>query len=94
MRYLLQNRKEATIAIASIIVGIFDIVSKICGLDMNIAEETIQYVVSGVLWVLCGYFNMPTSKENCEHTGNMRQEKREKKKGYCGERFYTDGEVE
>lgn len=93
MKYLIQNKDACIRAIVGLVVAIINMLACF-GIDFNIQEDAILSVVTVVVMFICFFYNNPTSKENSEHTGAMRQEKREKKKGYCGERFYTDGEVE
>jgi hypothetical protein len=88
MKYLIQNRKEFTITIVALIVAIVDIL-KVIGLDIpNVSEEYLLTIVSAIMGVLVWFYNMPTSHENCEATGEMRARKAEKKDGYIGEQFY------
>ena len=88
MKYLVQNRKEFTITIVALIVAILDIL-KVIGLDVpNVSEEYLLTIVSAIMGVLVWFYNMPTSHENCEATGEMRARKAEKKDGYNGEQFY------
>lgn len=87
MKYLVQNRKEFTITIVALIVAILDIL-KVIGLDVpNFSEEYLLTIVSAIMGVLVWFYNMPTSHENCEATGEMRARKAEKK-GINGEYFY------
>lgn len=92
MKYLLQNRKEATITIVALIVAILDIL-RVFGVDVpSISEEYILTIISAIMGVLVWYFNMPTSEENCEATGEMRAKKAEKNGTVEGEYFYSDDE--
>lgn len=95
MKYLLQNRKEATITIVALIVAILDIL-RVFGIDVpSISEEYILTIISAIMGVLVWYFNMPTSEENCEATGEMRAKKAEHKGILEGEYFWGDnGEEE
>lgn len=93
MKYLVQNRKEFTITIVALIVAIADIL-KVFGLDIpDISEEYLLAIVSAIMGALIWFYNMPTSKENCEATGEMRLRKAEKK-GINGEVFYGGDEDE
>jgi hypothetical protein len=93
MKYLVQNRKEFTITIVALIVAIVDIL-KVIGLDIpNVSEEYLLTIVSAIMGVLVWFYNMPTSHENCEATGEMRLRKAEKK-GINGEYFYGGDEDE
>lgn len=87
MKYLIQNRKEFTITIAALLVAIFDVL-KVLGVDVpNVSEEYILTIVSAFMGVLIWFYNMPTSRENCEHTGQMRLEKKQNKGVIDGEDF-------
>lgn len=93
MKYLVQNRKEFTITIVALIVAIADIL-KVFGLDIpDVSEEYLLTIVSAIVGALIWFYNMPTSKENCEATGEMRLRKAEKK-GINGEVFYGGDEDE
>lgn len=93
MKYLVQNRKEFTITIVALIVAILDIL-KVFGVDVpNFSEEYLLTIVSAIVGALIWFYNMPTSKENCEATGEMRLRKAEKK-GINGEVFYGGDEDE
>jgi uncharacterized membrane protein len=93
MKYLVQNRKEFTITIVALIVAIMDIL-KVFGVDVpNFSEEYLLTIVSAIVGALIWFYNMPTSKENCEATGEMRLRKAEKK-GINGEVFYGGDEDE
>lgn len=93
MKYLVQNRKEFTITIVALIVAIMDIL-KVFGVDVpNFSEEYLLTIVSAIVGALIWFYNFPTSKENCEATGEMRLRKAEKK-GINGEVFYGGDEDE
>lgn len=94
MKYLIQNRKEFTITVVALIVAIVDIL-KVLGLDVpNVSEEYLLAIISAIMGVLVWFYNMPTSHENCEATGEMRAKKAEAKGGINGECFYSDEEEE
>ena len=57
-------------------------------IEKEINEDLIIAVVYGFFGVLAWFYNMPTSEENCEATGYMRQRKAEKKADYKGEKFH------
>ena len=78
MKYLVQNRKECTMTIVALVVAILDFLKVFFGIDFGIADEQVLAVVSGLMGVLVWYYNMPTSLENCIHTGEMRAEKAER----------------
>lgn len=90
MKYLLQNRKELTITIVALIVAICDFL-KVLGFDIpEVNEEYILAIVSAIMGVLVWFYNMPTSLENCEATGEMRARKAMRKGKVIGEDFYDD----
>lgn len=92
MKYLLQNRKELTITIVALIVAICDFL-KVLGLDIPDAnEEYILAIVSAIMGVLVWFYNMPTSLENCESTGEMRAKKAMRKGKAEGENFEDEEE--
>lgn len=94
MKYLVQNRKECTMTIVALVVAILDFLKVFFGVDFGIADEQVLAVVSSIMGVLVWYYNMPTSLENCEATGEMRARKAERK-GKCeGEKFYSDEDEE
>ena len=90
MKYLIQNRKEFAISVGFFVMTIFNIVKAV--MSKEITEDLIAAVIYAFFGVLAWFYNMPTSEENCRHTGEMRQEKAEKKDGYVGEIFYDDEE--
>ena len=90
MKYLIQNRKEFAISVGFFVMAIINLVRAIMSKD--ITEDLVATAIYTFFGVLAWYFNMPTSEENCRHTGEMRQEKAEKRKDYIGERFFDDEE--
>lgn len=94
MKYLVQNRKECTMTIVALVVAILDFLKVFFGIDFGIADEQVLAVVSGLMGVLVWYYNMPTSLENCIHTGEMRAEKAERAGKCVGEKFYSDEDEE
>lgn len=93
MKYLIKNRKEFIISCGVfatfVIVLLWSIISII---NHQFSYDNVIAIVA-MLFEYCGwYYNMPTSEENCRHTGEMRAEKRERQ-GIYGEYFYTDSEV-
>lgn len=94
MKYLVQNRKEFTITLVALIVAIVDIL-KVLGLDVpNVSEEYLLTIISAIMGVMVWFYNMPTSHENCEATGEMRARKAERKGNIIGEYFYDDDDEE
>ena len=90
MKYLIQNRKEFAISVGFFVMAVINLVRAIMSKD--ITEDLVATAIYTFFGVLAWYFNMPTSEENCRHTGEMRQEKAEKKEDYIGERFFDDEE--
>lgn len=86
MKYLIKNKKEFAISVGFFIMTAISLVKAIMQKEIN--EDLIIAVVYGFLGVLAWFYNMPTSEENCEATGYMRQRKAEKKADYKGERFH------
>lgn len=88
MRYLIQNKKEFAISIGVFVMTLINLIRAI--MTKQITEECIVAFVLAFFTVLGWYYNMPTSEENCEATGEMRAKKNEKK-GINGEYFYEEG---
>lgn len=91
MRYLIQNRKEFGITLGFFIFMAVDLFNHLKQGEVD-PELIAKFVFYG-FGVLAWFYNMPTSEENCIHTGEMRAEKAEKK-GINGEYFYSDEESE
>lgn len=89
MKYLIQNRKEFAISIGFFVMAIINLIRAI--MSKEITEELIVAVVFTFFGVLGWFYNMPTSEENCIHTGMMRLEKAQKK-GTNGENFIDEVE--
>ena len=90
MKYLIQNRKEFAISVGFFVMTAISLVRAIMSKD--ITEDLVATFIYAFFGVLAWYYNMPTSEENCRHTGEMRQEKAEKKDDYVGERFFDEEE--
>lgn len=89
MKYLIQHGKELLITILLFIVYAIVIVWAVWSIvheefDIKNFISIIASIISCFGW----YFNMPTSEENCEATGEMRQKKAEKQEDYVGERMF------
>lgn len=91
MKYLIQNRKEFAISAGFFIMTAINLIRAIMAKEID--EKLIIAVIYAFFGVLAWFYNMPTSEENCIHTGEMRAEKAEKK-GINGEYFYSDEEAE
>lgn len=91
MKYLIQNRKEFAISVGFFFMTAFNLYKAIVSKD--ITEDLIAAVIYAFFGVLAWFYNMPTSEENCRHTGEMRLEKEENSgKQIEGEKFYSDEE--
>ena len=88
MKYLIQNRKEFAISAGFFIMTAFNLIKAI--MSKEITEDLIVAAIYAFFGFLAWFYNMPTSEENCRHTGEMRAEKAEKK-GINGEYFYEEG---
>lgn len=86
MRYLIKHKKEFAISVGVFVMTIINLIKAIKTGD--IAEDVIVAFVLALFTILGWFYNMPTSVENCEATGEMRQRKREQKNDYKGEKFY------
>ena len=92
MKYLIKNRKEFAISVGFFIMTAINLIRAIKSHD--ISQELIVALIYALFGVLAWFYNMPTSHENCEATGEMRARKAEKKDGYIGEQFYGGDEDE
>ena len=86
MKYLIQHRKEFAISVGFFVMTAISLAKAIIGKQID--EDLIIAFVYAFFGVLAWFYNMPTSEENCEATGDMRQRKAEKKADYKGERFH------
>ena len=87
MKYLIQNRKEFAISVGFFVMTIINLIKAVRSHDMT--EDLIVAVVYGFFGVLAWFYNMPTSEENCIHTGAMRLEKH---RPDDGENFFDEAE--
>ncbi len=85
MKYLIQNRKEFAISIGFFVMTAINLVKAIMSKDVT--EDLIVAIVYAFFGVLAWFYNMPTSEENCVHTGMMRLEKEQNKGQFDGEDF-------
>ena len=88
MRYLIQNRKEFAITVGVFVTSAVNLVRGIR--HGIISEESIAAFVVALFALLGWYFNMPTSKENCEATGEMRLKKAQNNGQIDGENFVEE----
>ena len=85
MKYLIQNRKEFAISIGFFVMTAINLVKAIMSKDLS--EDLLVAAIYGFFGVLAWFYNMPTSEENCVHTGMMRLEKEQNKGQFDGENF-------
>ena len=88
MKYLIQNRKEFAISVGFFIMTAINLAKAIMSKD--ISEDLLVAVIYGFFGVLAWFYNMPTSEENCIHTGAMRLEKEQRKGFINGENFIEE----
>jgi hypothetical protein len=91
MKYLIKHRKESIISLGVFVTVLLVIFWSI----WSIIQGTFDYknlitVAAAIFEILGWYYNMPTSEENCEATGEMRAKKAEKNGTVEGEYFYSD----
>ena len=89
MKYLIQNRKEFAISVGFFVITIINLIKAIRSHDMT--EDLIVAVVYAFFGILAWFYNMPTSEENCIHTGVMRLEKHQPTDG---ENFFDEPKEE
>lgn len=93
MKYLIQNRKEFIISLGvlvTILLVVFWCVWSI--IDGSFTYKNLIAIAGEIFTILGWYYNMPTSEENCKHTGMMRLEKAYKNDDADGENFFEDVE--
>ena len=91
MKYLIKNRKEFAITVAAFIMAVINLYRAIK--SHNITEDLIIAVFVTGTTILAWYYNMPTSEENCRHTGLMRLEKAaDNMDKVIGENFFDGSE--
>ena len=88
MRYLIKNKKEFAISLGVFVMTLLNLIRAIMSKD--ITEECIVAFVLAAFTLLGWFYNMPTSKENCEMTGEMRLKKRQNKGKIDGEDFIEE----
>lgn len=88
MRYLIQHKKEFAITAAAFVMAVINLIRAIR--SHEVTEELIVAVLVTGTTILAWYYNMPTSAENCEHTGQMRLEKAQNAGDVNGEDFLED----
>lgn len=90
MKYLVQNRKEFAISIGFFVMTAINLIKAIKSKDLT--QDLVVAVIYAFFGVLAWFYNMPTSEENCKHTGLMRTEKEYNKGIISGENFFDDEE--
>lgn len=93
MKYLIKNQKEFVISLgvfATILLILFwSIWSIFTG---NLDYKNLIAIIGAVFEIFGWYYNMPTSEENCRHTGEMRLEKAQNNYEFDGENFVDEVE--
>ena len=93
MKYLIKNQKEFIISLGVfatiLLVLIWSFYSIFTG---DFTYKNLVAVIGSIFELLGWYYNMPTSEENCRHTGEMRAEKEYNKGIITGEDFYNEVE--
>ena len=92
MKYLIQHKKEFAISVGVFVMTLLNLIRAI--MAREVTQECIVAFVLAFFTVLGWYYNMPTSEENCEATGEMRHKKEEKKSDYVGEKFFEGDDDE
>ena len=90
MKYLIQNKKEFAITVAAFIMAAINLGRAIRAGEIN--DELIVAVLVTGTTILAWFYNMPTSEENCRHTGQMRLEKEQRKGIFTGEDFTDEAD--
>lgn len=90
MKYLIQNRKEFAISIGFFVMTAINLIKAVKSRD--ITQDLIVAMVYALFGVLAWFYNMPTSEENCRHTGAMRLEKEQNNSVITGEDFTDEAE--
>ena len=92
MKYLIQHKKEFAISIGVFVMTLINLIRAL--MSKEITQECMVAFVLAFFTILGWFYNMPTSEENCVHTGEMRLEKEEKKGNVNGDIFFVDDEEE
>ena len=96
MKYLIKHTKELIITIGVFVsVALVVLWAVYAIINNTLSYENIVALIGVIFEMLGWYYNMPTSKENCEHTGLMRLEKNQNNiKQEIGENFFDEIEDE
>ena len=92
MKYLIQHTKELIITVGVFISVALIVAWAIHAIIRNeLSYENIIALLAAIFEMLGWYYNMPTSKENCEHTGLMRLAKQQNNiRQEIGENFFDE----
>lgn len=88
MKYLIQNKKEFAISVGVFVMTAINLVRAV--MSKELTQESIVAFVLALFTLLGWYYNMPTSEENCEKTGEMRLLKAIKRYGNNGEDYLDE----
>lgn len=93
MKYLIKNQKEFIISLGVfatiLLILLWSIWSIFTG---NLDYKNLIAIIGAVFEIFGWYYNMPTSEENCRHTGEMRLEKAQHNYQFDGENFVDEVE--
>lgn len=93
MKYLIKNQKEFVISLGVfatiLLILLWSIWSIFTG---NLDYKNLIAIIGAVFEIFGWYYNMPTSEENCRHTGEMRLEKAQNNYQFDGENFVDEVE--
>lgn len=93
MKYLIKNQKEFVISLGVfatiLLILLWSIWSIFTG---NLDYKNLIAIIGAVFEIFGWYYNMPTSEENCRHTGEMRLEKAQYNYQFDGENFVDEVE--
>ena len=93
MKYLIKNQKEFVISLGVfatiLLILLWSIWSIFTG---NLDYKNLIAIIGAVFEIFGWYYNMPTSEENCRHTGEMRLEKAQLNYQFDGENFVDEVE--
>ena len=96
MKYLIKHTKEFIITIGVFVsVALVVLWAVYAIINNTLSYENIVALIGVIFEMLGWYYNMPTSQENCEHTGLMRLDKDQNKIAQeIGENFFDKPQLE
>lgn len=96
MKYLIKHTKELIITVGVFVsVALVVLWAVYAIINNTLSYENIVALVGVIFEMLGWYYNMPTSQENCEHTGLMRLAKDQNKvRQEVGENFFEEPQLE